>query len=199
MQKGFTLVELILIVAVVAILAAISIPNFITASTRTKVAQVKAIFKTMAAGIEAYKIDANSYPIHLSPFNDNNGVFGDDAYGSNRYDVLTTPVAYLTEIPNDPFVAYGRGYFLYCWEIFDNGSYNGGGPFQPIWHASYWALESAGPDGKFTIYIAPNVYLEPWLNTSYCVNGDVTRLSYDPTNGTISRGNIYYTSTKGQY
>lgn len=207
MHKGFTLIDLVIIVALIAIIAAIAIPNFITANTRTKVAKVKAEFKTMAAAIEAYKVDTNTYPIHLSTYAlPYSGVFGDDAYGNNRYDVLTTPVAYIASIPRDPFsgqsVAIGAGYFLYCWEIFDNGS-NNGGPFQEIWHASYWALRSAGPDKVWSGYIDSNNpglgYQVPWYNRSYCVNGDVTLLCYDPTNGLVSRGEIYYTSTKGQY
>ncbi|MFB3894915.1 MAG: prepilin-type N-terminal cleavage/methylation domain-containing protein [bacterium] len=202
MQKGFTLIDLVIVVALIAIIAAIAIPNFITASTRSKVAKVKAEFKAMAAGIEAYKIDANSYPIHISTVYALNGVFGDDAYGSNRYDVLTTPVAYLSSIPRDPFsgksVPSGAGYFLYCWETFDTWAGNGG-PFLTIWHASYWALRSQGPDSVWNSYI-PGVGTQlPWYNRSYCVNGDVTLLCYDPTNGLVSYGEIYYTSTKGQY
>lgn len=211
-QKGFTLIELLIVVAIIAILAAIAIPNFLAAQTRSKVSKLKAEFKTMATAVETYYVDANTYPIYRSPYGSpQNGVFGDDAYGSNRFDVLTTPVAYITSIPKDPFMfvgvggqvpGQGIGYFLYCWDRFYNGSISGG-PFLPIYHASYWALRSRGPDGVWNGYINPNNtglgVQYPWYNTSYCVDGDVTLLSYDPSNGTISRGDIYRTSKKGQY
>ena len=155
--SGFTLIELLIVVAIIAILAAIAIPNFLAAQTRAKVSKLKAEFKTLATAVESYNVDANTYPVYRSPYGQN-GVFGDDAYGSNRFDVLTTPVAYITSIPQDPFrfvgaggasAAAGIGYYLYCWqrdvdytkgESMYSLSAGGPGPFAINWHMSYWAL-----------------------------------------------------------
>jgi type II secretion system protein G len=212
-QKGFTLIELLIVVAIIAILAAIAIPNFLAAQTRAKVTKVKAEFRTLATAIEAYNVDQSSYPIHLSTgAYIQNGVFGKDAYGSYRFDVLTTPVAYITSIPEDPFgeaagsggtVAAGIGYFLYTWDQFISTANPTGGPFIALWHASYWGLRDRGPDRVWNGWIDPNNTglgnQQVYYNYPYCIEGDVTLLSYDPTNGTVSRGEIYRTSKRGQY
>ncbi|MFB3896443.1 MAG: type II secretion system protein [bacterium] len=214
-QDGFTLIELLIVVAIIAILAAIAIPNFLAAQTRAKVTRVKGEFKTLATAIESYNVDANSYPIHISPdpSYQQNGVFGKDDYGSYRFDVLTTPIAYISSIPQDPFgetaatgnVAQGVSYFLYTWQTFLPTTLpEGGGPFLGnLWRASYWALRDRGPDRAWSGLLDPQNSgagsVQAYYNYSYCPDGDVTLLCYDPTNGTMSRGDIYRTSKKGQF
>lgn len=60
--KGFTLIELLIVVAIIAILAAIAVPNFLEAQTRSKVSRVKADMRTIATGLEIYRLDNNDYP-----------------------------------------------------------------------------------------------------------------------------------------
>jgi type II secretion system protein G len=62
-QKAFTLIELLIVVAIIAILAAIAVPNFLEAQTRSKVSRTKADMRSVATALEAYEIDYNKYPM----------------------------------------------------------------------------------------------------------------------------------------
>src|SRR6186713_1738012 len=59
---AFTLIELLIVVAIIAILAAIAVPNFLEAQTRAKVSRVRNDLRALATGIESYRVDNNSYP-----------------------------------------------------------------------------------------------------------------------------------------
>jgi prepilin-type N-terminal cleavage/methylation domain-containing protein len=50
-NKAYTLIELLIVVAIIAILAAIAVPNFLEAQVRSKVARVKADMRTLATAI----------------------------------------------------------------------------------------------------------------------------------------------------
>ncbi len=125
---AFTLIELLIVVAIIAILAAIAVPNFLEAQTRAKVARVKADMRTIATAIETYCIDYNSYPrmnpnVCADPDNPQDTWLVGSIYdhflwyewheggenmlgpGGGVPTSLTTPVAYLTShAPSDPFI-----------------------------------------------------------------------------------------------
>ena len=63
-KSAFTLIELLIVVAIIAILAAIAVPNFLEAQTRSKTARVKADQRTVATAIEAYSVDERRCPLY---------------------------------------------------------------------------------------------------------------------------------------
>ncbi len=58
-KSGFTLVEILIVVVILGILAAIVIPQFTDASTDAKVSSMKSDLQTARSQIELYKIQHN--------------------------------------------------------------------------------------------------------------------------------------------
>ncbi|MCJ7458066.1 MAG: prepilin-type N-terminal cleavage/methylation domain-containing protein, partial [candidate division Zixibacteria bacterium] len=60
-EKGFTLIELMIVVVIIAILAALAIPKFMQATTKSKQTEAKQILKQIYAMQHAYRQEYNSY------------------------------------------------------------------------------------------------------------------------------------------
>ncbi len=100
LQKGFTLIELMIVIAIIAILAAILIPNFLHARAESVTAACEGNEKQLATAEEEYSVD-------------NGGTY--IAFAS-----LTTP--YLSVVVTDP-VKKNNAYSITIPGGASNGSY----------------------------------------------------------------------------
>ena len=80
-SAGFTLIELMIVMAIIAILATIAIPSFINAVRHAKEAVLKEDLHTMRSAIDSYTVDKGKAPQALD-------------------DLVQT--GYLKELPIDP-------------------------------------------------------------------------------------------------
>jgi len=80
-KKGFTLIELMIVVAIIGILAAIAIPKFADLINKSKEGATKGALSSVRSAIQVY-------------YGDNEGWFPADTL-----DCLTTNAKYLSEIP----------------------------------------------------------------------------------------------------
>jgi prepilin-type N-terminal cleavage/methylation domain-containing protein len=117
-EEGFTLIELMVVVVIISILAAIAIPNFMRIVTQAKVAEVEANMHTTQLEVEYYCIETGGhlYPSSINdisdelppnmrnPFRPNERAVqdkaGEDVEGVVEYD---------TESPNDSYTITGLG------------------------------------------------------------------------------------------
>ena len=184
-RKAFTLIELLIVVAIIAILALIAVPNFLEAQTRSKCSRVYADMRSMGVAFEAYRVDNDGYPRSLEP------------------GPLTTPIPYIVTLPIDAFGTddtrqrIGRRSFEYVaasdtedWrtQSFYKDYFHFYPPYFSPWArpgtlpaylskpSALWQLKSWGPDR-----LNPRCAAQP---------GDDFSLAYDPTNGTVSHGDL---------
>jgi len=199
-SRGLTLVELLIVVAIIAILAAIAVPNFLDAQTRSKVSRAKADMRSITSALENYCVDYKRYPPARSFCSGAMDSVGDYymcpmeittpvAYVSNRTrDVFNPLFHYKYSTPGFGYTNYGVHTILGIWVprnfphdtglsddviYFDMGA-------SPV----KWALWSVGPKGDIGFW------------DSGVAHHPVPRRNwYDPTNGTVSPGVITRLST----
>lgn len=182
-NRAFTLIELLIVVAIIAILAAIAVPNFLEAQVRAKCSRAHSDMRSIALALESYKIDSGKYCPQKSP----NPPYGMIQTVVQRLTMLSTPIAYLSSIPVDPWehkdlVKTGTyKAYVYAYKP-DSVALKASTLDSPIWGgpaSTYmWLLEGYGP---MQLGGATASTPSMWFNGHN---------AYDPTNGTVSGGHI---------
>ena len=73
-RKGFMLLELIIVVAIIGVLAAVAIPNFVGMTDEAKVAKIQSDLSTIGTAMEVYHVKkGGTYPTDLSTLAGDNG------------------------------------------------------------------------------------------------------------------------------
>jgi general secretion pathway protein G len=65
-DSGFTLVELLIVVAIIFTVSAIAVPNLLAAVTQAKIARAVGDIHTIGMAIQAYDVSNNQYPDTLA-------------------------------------------------------------------------------------------------------------------------------------
>ena len=191
-ERAFTLIELLIVVAIIAILAAIAVPNFLEAQMRAKVSRVKADQRSIATAIEAYRTDNNRYPYYADW-----GTWPPPRVQSE----FTTPISYMTSVPHDVFSGVDndawKDYYYYYNKLDDTRISDN----QNLWDGTFsgppecgygkgktgseWGLYSRSVDRLF------NWAMPAALQVSGLNDGGHQAMEYDATNGTTSWGDIH--------
>ena len=224
MKKAFTLIELLIVVAIIAILAAIAVPNFLEAQTRAKVSRAVSDMRTLATAIESYYVDNNKYPpfkipgflqgvacttpgvtgtaVTNSQFS-GRSIVGTGFCGvSSRLVWVTTPISYVTSIAPEAFQVKSAALaaagaddpvFYDTYDYIDAFSFTPSGSIglltnedtgQGISSGAAWRIVSAGPD------LLQAFGGTPLTGSRSRVQANNLGQDYDPTNGTVSAGDI---------
>src|SRR4030067_1108409 len=62
-EKGFTLVELMVVIIILAVLTAIAVPSYMALRNRARTAAAQSEMQNIATALELYNADTDSYPV----------------------------------------------------------------------------------------------------------------------------------------
>lgn len=218
-RRAFTLIELLIVVAIIAILAAIAVPNFLEAQIRAKVSRVKSDARTLATAVEIYAVDNTKYPLrrdkydqpaapsrlYYPPFDQK---IMDTLAPAARVGLrsVTSPIAYITSLPVDVFntparalvnPAIGRSDCLDYWDPTQTDimvrQVNSRNPFGQTGYdgvAGGYVIISVGPDSYLGLSVDTGTGYPDQPSDFIDDHKNTFATIYDPTNGTVSKGNV---------
>lgn len=203
-NQGLTLLELVLVVAILTVLAVMVTPSVNDAITRTRVGRTTADLRTISLAVELYTVDNGTLPMPAVE-RVTDAARGTVVEWMPYARGLTTPIAYLTSNPPDPFADPARPHAPIQFERAGRVAVEGiecilcipvpadsvgttslAGTAWPVWVCNEfatprpWVAYSLGPDG------VRGMSFGEWVRDSRYHLDD----RYDPTNGVKSPGNI---------
>jgi prepilin-type N-terminal cleavage/methylation domain-containing protein len=135
-SAGFTLVEIIVVVSIVAILSAIIYANFSQGSAQSRDAKRKSDLRNLQTAIELYKTENGRYPAGCNGVNIWSGHSGSHACAAGSQYIVDLAPKYIKTLPRDPKLngvesgymyltnANGTVYKLVAWKTVESETLN---------------------------------------------------------------------------
>ncbi|MEA3369318.1 MAG: prepilin-type N-terminal cleavage/methylation domain-containing protein [Candidatus Ratteibacteria bacterium] len=116
-RAGFTLVEIMIVVAIIGVLVAIAIPNFLRARREARDARRKADIRQLQSALTRYNLTYGEYPLSGGASSPNSGWSNSS---DSSWDTLQTELeGYIKKLPKDPVNETGGwtggGKYNYCY------------------------------------------------------------------------------------
>lgn len=188
-RRAYSLVELMVVVAIISLLVAVGVPNLLEAETRSRLARTKADMHTIATALALYSADHSG---HYPPAPADPAVTpqwqGSQHFFDNAGFGLTTPVAYMAGIPHSVFLARqtsnspGAGFYLFNYKYHRQLNQS-----LPEAERCLFADHAMAAGAEYVIWT-----LGPNKGNPASSDGTV----YDPTNGNVSRGRVAWFSDR---
>lgn len=214
--KGFTLPELLIVIAIIGILVMIAIPNFLELRARAKTGRTKSDMRTLSIGLESYRTDNNCFVLCNNFGLCTARYFPDEHsdpqknYQKRILERLTTPHTYLSQSQMvDSNLPIGRRSSFSNTNV--QGTYSDMEDDLNFKLYQYVKYHAMGLDRDILATVDANIPPKPQayvlsasgptrayanlgtLFTSTVSKPTILDQIYDPTNGTMSYGYIFRT------
>ena len=143
-KKGFTIVELLIVIVVIAILAAISIVAYNGIQTRARDSQRKSDIAAITKGLELYYIDKGEYPNYPDGSGGSTTMTANWSTTSDAswQGFINTLKPYMSTVPRDPTSTSTGGYNSLNYAYYGNNSSYCGAAVKQMYILTY-KLESS--------------------------------------------------------